>query len=328
MPYPIEKKLVVAVTSRAVFDMSEANAIFDEKGIEPFKQYQLSRLDDPLAPGVAFPFIRRLLRLNEVYKDQRPVEVVVLSRSDPASGRRFYRSCQHHRLDITRGAFLSGKSPYPYIRSFNASLFLSANQEDVIGAVRAKLPAGLVLPSKAVDDRTDHELRVVFDFDGVLTDHESESVYQKYKDLDRFMEYEMKKALAPHNAGPLKDLFTKIGFFQKLEAKRAREEPGYAPAVRVAILTARNAPANERVITTLESWGMSATETFFMGGIEKKRVLEVLKPHIYFDDQLTHLQPSAESIPSVFIPFGGAAEATNGGALEKVVDPSAALPAS
>jgi 5'-nucleotidase len=305
MAYPIEKKLVVAVTSRAVFDMSEANAVFDEKGIEPFKHYQLSRLDEPLAPGVAFPFIRRLLRLNGVYKEQRPIEVVVLSRSDPASGRRFYRSCKHHGLDITRGAFLSGKSPYPYIRSFNASLFLSANEDDVIGAVKANLPAGLVLPSKAVDDHTDHELRVVFDFDGVLADHEAESVYQQYKDLDLFMEYEMRKASAPHNPGPLKDLFTKIGFFQKLEAKRAAEEPGYLPAVRVAILTARNAPANERVITTLESWGMSATETFFMGGIQKRRVLEEYKPHIYFDDQLGHLKPSSESIPSVFIPFAG-----------------------
>jgi len=208
-------------------------------------------------------------------------------------------------LDITRGAFLSGKSPYPYIQSFNASLFLSANEEDVVGALKCKLPAGLVLPSKAVDDHTDHELRVVFDFDGVLTDREAEAVYQESKDLDLFMKYELEKVAAPHNPGPLKDLFTKIGFFQKLEAKRAREEAGYLPAVRVAILTARNAPANERVITTLESWGMSATETFFMGGIEKRRVLEVLRPHIFFDDQLAHLKPSAESIPSVFIPFHG-----------------------
>ena len=308
MPYPIEKKLVVAVTSRAVFDMSEANQVFDEKGIEPFKAYQLSKLDQPLEPGVAYPFIRRLLRLNEVYKDQRPVEVVVLSRSDPASGQRFYRSCKYYGLDITRGAFLSGKSPYPYIQSFNASLFLSANEDDVIGALKCNLPAGLVLPSKAVDDHTDHELRVVFDFDGVLTDREAEAVYQASNDLDLFMRYELEKATAPHNPGPLKDLFTKIGFFQKLEAKRARESPGYVPAVRVAILTARNAPANERVITTLESWGMSATETFFMGGIEKRRVLEVLRPHIFFDDQLSHLKPSAENVPCVFIPFGGTPE--------------------
>lgn len=303
MAYPIEKKLVVAVTSRAVFDMQKANQIFDEQGTEPYREYQLAHLDNPLAPGVAFPFIRRLLRLNELYPDQQPVEVVVLSRSDPASGRRFYRSCKHHGLNITRGAFLSGKSPYPYIRSFNASLFMSANEADVLNALEAGLPAGLVLPSKAIDDGADHELRIAFDFDGVLADDESEAVYRKSRDLDMFAAYEVNKADKPHNPGPLKDLFTKIGFFQKLEIKRAKDQPGYVPAVRIAIVTARNAPANERVVTTLDSWGMSATETFFMGGIEKKRVLDALQPHIFFDDQLTHLQPSAETIPSVFIPI-------------------------
>ncbi len=304
MPYPIEKKLVVAVTSRAVFDMREANQVFDDEGTERYREYQLARISEPLAPGVAFPFIRRLLRLNDLYADQHPVEVVVLSRSDPASGRRFYRSCKHHGLDITRGAFLSGKSPFPYIGSFNASIFLSANESDVVGAVRTGLPAGLVLPSNAVDDSADHELRIAFDFDGVLTDDESEAVYGDSKDLDEFAKYELDQAAKPHNAGPLKDLFTKIGFFQKLETKRAREQPGYIPAVRIAIVTARSAPANERVITTLEAWGMSATETFFMGGIEKKRVLDVLKPHIFFDDQLVHLEPAAATIPSVYVPFG------------------------
>jgi len=304
MAYPIEKKLVVAVTSRAVFDMREANQVFDEEGTEKYREHQLARLDDPLAPGVAFPFIRRLLRLNDLYPDQEPVEVVVLSRSDPASGRRFFRSCKHHGLAISRGAFLSGKSPYPYINSFNSSIFLSANEADVLGAIRAGLPAGLVLPNNEVVDGADHELRIAFDFDGVLADDEAEAVYRQSRDLDLFAQYEMDNASEPHNPGPLKDLFTKIGFFQKLEAKRAREQPGYVPAVRIAIVTARNAPANERVVTTLDAWGMSATETFFMGGIEKKRVLDALQPHIFFDDQLAHLEPAAATIPSVFVPFG------------------------
>jgi 5'-nucleotidase len=245
-----------------------------------------------------------LLRLNELYPEQQPVEVVVLSRSDPASGRRFFRSCKEHGLNITRGSFLSGRSPHPYINSFNASILLSANERDVIDAIRAGLPAGLVLPSKAEDDGADHELRIAFDFDGVLADDEAETVYRQSNDLDLFAQHEVQKAELPHNPGPLKDLFTRIGFFQKLETKRATEQSGYVPAVRIAIVTARNAPANERVITTLESWGMSATEIFFMGGIEKKRVLDVFSPHIFFDDQLTHLTPAAETIPSVFVPFG------------------------
>jgi len=302
--YPIEKKLVVAVSSRAIFDLEEANAIFDSKGTEAYRRYQLARLDEPLAKGVAFPFVSRLLRLNELYPRQVPIEVVVLSRSSADIGQRFFRSCKHYGLDISRGAFLSGQSPYPYIEAFNASVFLSAHRSDVVNAVRAGLPAGLIMPTAAVDDETDHELRIAFDFDGVLADDKSEQVYQEKKSLDLFHQHETANVDEPHEPGPLKDLFTKIGFFQKLEMQRQAADPAYKPALRVAIVTARNAPSNERLVTTLNSWGMDAAELFLMGGIEKKRVLQVLRPHIFFDDQLTHLEPAAQAVPSVLIPFG------------------------
>jgi 5'-nucleotidase len=304
MAYPIEKKLVVAVSSRSVFDLEDANSIFDVKGTEAYRQYQMERLDEPLAKGVAFPFIRRLLRLNDLYPKQLPIEVVVLSRSSADAGQRFFRSCKHYGLDISRGAFLSGQSPYPYIGAFNASVFLSAHREDVLGAVRAGFPAGLVFPSTAVEDDADHELRIAFDFDGVLADDKSEKIYQMAKNLDHFHQHESEHVAEPHDAGPLKDLFTKIGFFQKLEAQRESDESGYKPAVRIAIVTARNAPSNERLVTTLSAWGMNAAEIFLMGGIEKRRVLEVLKPHIFFDDQLTHVEPASQAVPSVLIPFG------------------------
>lgn len=303
MPYPIERKLVVAVSSRALFDLEEANNVFVSGGVDEYRTYQTRNLEKVLSPGVAFPFVRRLLRLNALYPEEEPVEVVVLSRNSPDTGQRFFRSCQAHGLNITRGAFLSGESPYPFLVAFNASVLLSAHLPDVVDATRAGLPAGLVLPSKAVDDPADHELRIAFDFDGVLANDESERVYAGQQ-LDAFFDYELQKAKTPHVPGPLKDLFTKIGFFQKLEARRARAEAGYKPAVRVSIVTARNAPANERLVTTLHEWGMNATEVFLMGGIEKRRLLEVLKPHIYFDDQLAHLEPAAEQIPSVLIPFG------------------------
>lgn len=303
MPYPIEKKLVVAVSSRAVFDLEEANQVYDSKGIEAYGKYQRERLEVPLGKGVAFPFIRRLLRLNELYPDQEPVEVVVLSRNSPDTGQRFFRSCKQYGLNISRGAFLSGKSPHSYVGAFNASLFLSAHMPDVLSATKAGLPAGLVLPTSAIDDDSDHELRIAFDFDGVLTDDAAEKVYHG-SSLDLFHKHEVEKSQTPHDAGPLKDLFTKIGFFQKLEAKRADSEQGYQPALRVVIVTARNAPANERVVTTLNEWGFAATELFLMGGIEKKRVLDVLKPHIFFDDQLVHLEPAAKTVPSVLVPFG------------------------
>ncbi|AYQ26912.1 MULTISPECIES: 5'-nucleotidase [unclassified Polaromonas] len=304
MPYPIEKKLVIAVSSRAVFDMDEANSVFEEQGVEAYRRFQLLHLNTPFNRGVAFPFIRRLLRLNELYPEQHPVEVVVLSRNSPDTGQRFFRSCQHYGLSITRGAFLSGESPHLYIGAFNASLFLSANRGDVVDAILRGFPAGLVMPTKSEDDETDHELRIAFDFDGVLANDEAERIYAKENKLEHFHSHEVTHATTPHDPGPLKDLFTKIGFFQKLEAKRSLEEASYVPALRVAIVTARNAPANERMVTTLREWGFEAAELFLMGGIEKKRVLDVLKPHIFFDDQITHLEGTAMTTPSVLIPFG------------------------
>lgn len=304
MPYPIEKKLVVAVSSSAIFAMAEANCVYDTEGVEAYKKYQLERLDIPFERGVAFPFVRRLLRLNELYPDQQPVEVVVLSRNSSDTGQRFFRTCKHYGLSISRGAFLSGQSPHHYIGAFNASLFLSSHRGDVVDATVRGFPAGLVLPTNQEDNETDHELRIAFDFDGVLANDESERVYAKEERLRDFHDYEVEHVKRPHDPGPLKDLFTKIGFFQKLEARRTLDEPSYVPALRVAIVTARNAPANERMVTTLKEWGFDAAELFLMGGIEKKRVLDVLKPHIFFDDQLSHLEPVAGTTPSVLIPFG------------------------
>ena len=310
MPYAIDKKLVIAVSSSAVFDMVDADNIFRTEGEDAYRKFQLKHIDTPFAAGVAFQFIKRLLHLNVLYADEEPVEVVVLSRNDPDSGRRFFRSCQHHKLNITRGVFLSGKSPYSYIPAFNAALFLSATNTDVVDAINAGLPAGLVLPTKAQDDENDKELRIAFDFDGVLCDDEAETVYREH-DLEHFQESELKKAATPHNPGPLKDLITKIAFFQRIEAKKAKDNPGYKPALRIAIITARNAPANERLVTTLNAWKITAAETFFMGGIEKKRILDILKPHIFFDDQLVHLTAAATDVPSVHIPFGIANRQSN-----------------
>lgn len=323
MPFPIEDKLVVGVASSAVFDMREANEVFLQNGEEGYRKYQQEHLDDPFAKGVAFPFIRRLLNLNRLYPKQKPVEVVVLSKNDPETGRRFFRSCQCYDLDITRGAFVTGRSPHPYIQAFNASLFLSANEEDVKRAVAENLPAGLVLPTDVADDEGETELRVAFDFDGVMADDEAEQVYQTSKSLDLFHQKETQKLAQPHNPGPLKELVTKIAGFQKLEARKAKSTPGYKQALRIAIITARNAPSNERFVTTLTEWGISADETFFLGGIEKSRILEVLKPHIYFDDQLVHLTPASKVVPSVHIPFG----VTNSKPLKSVVqDASPSLP--
>lgn len=199
---------------------------------------------------------------------------------------------------------MAGRSPYEYLPAFNASLFLTANQTDVQQSIDANYPAGLVLPSTVYDDELDIELRVAFDFDGVIADDEAESVYKRNNDLGEFQAHELVHREIPHQPGLLANLFMKLAFLQKLEEKRVKEEPGYKKLLRTAIVTARNAPSHERVVTTLKSWGVSPDESFFLGGMDKARILSILKPHMYFDDQLSHLQSSAANIPMVHIPFG------------------------
>lgn len=303
MAYPIERKLVVAVSSSALFDLSESHAVFVEKGPKAYKEFQEANLDKVLAKGVAFPFVRRFLNINKRFAKQSPVEVVLLSRNSATTGKRVFRSIAHYGLDITRAAFMEGKSPYEYIPAFNASLFLSANEEDVKKAISSKYPAGTVLPSKVNDDESEEELRIAFDFDGVIADDESEAVY-KGSALPEFHTYEVANAHIPHKPGPLADLFQKLSFMQKLEDKEQEKDGNYKRIIRTAIVTARNAPAHERVITTLELWGVSANETFFLGGMKKDRILTRLRPHMFFDDQRSHLESEAGDIPMVHIPFG------------------------
>ena len=305
MAFQIEQKLVIGVASSALFDLSESHQVYLEEGPDAYRGYQERHLDVILGKGVAFPFIRRFLNINKCLPRQSPVEVVLFSRNSPETGLRVMRSIAHYGLDISRAAFMNGKSPYAYLPAFNASLFLSANEEDVKSAIAVDYPAGLVLPSRIADDEDDLELRVAFDFDGVLADDESETVFKRNNDLDEFHAHERLHVARPHQPGPLADLFRKLAMMQRLEDRAHRRDPGYRKIVRIAIITARNAPSHERVVTTLKSWGVSADETFFLGGMEKARVLSVFRPHIFFDDQLTHLKAApGGTIPMVHVPFG------------------------
>lgn len=304
MTYPIHNKLVIAVASSALFDLSESQAVFEQQGLEAYRHYQQKHAHRLLPKGVAFPFIRRFLSINTVFPEQLPVEVVLLSKNDPATGQRVFNSIREYGLAISRAGFLSGKTPFAYMPVFNVSLFLSANDTDVSAAVQAGFPAGTVLSSHAVDDVNDHELRIAFDFDGVLADDEAEAVYQRSESVSEFHQHESNKKDLPHGSGPLGDLFRKLSLLQALELEKTKANPSYQRILRIAIVTARSAPSHDRVVTTLLNWGVMPDETFFLGGIDKRRVLEIMKPHIFFDDQLRHLTSVAGDIPSVHIPFG------------------------
>lgn len=301
MAYQIENKFVVAVASSALFDLSESDRVFQEKGEDAYRQYQREHEHETLATGVAFPLIKRLLRINT--PEDQPVEVVLLSRNDPDTGLRVFKSIEHYGLPISRAVFVAGSSPFPYMEAFNASLFLSGNPKDVKEAVEHGFPAGCIYPTDFIDDDDDRELRLAFDFDGVIADDSAETVFQEAGALESFHENERQKAAEPLPAGPLHRFLTEISKLQQREIEINRNNPGYRP-IRIAIVTARNAPAHERVITTLRKSNIRIDEAFFLGGIDKSRVLKIYKPHIFFDDQVGHIEGVARIVPSVHIPFG------------------------
>ncbi|WP_426115920.1 5'-nucleotidase [Massilia sp. PWRC2] len=304
MAFDISQKLVIGVASSALFDLAGSHQVYLEQGAEQYRNYQEQHLDVLLEKGVAFPFIRRLLNINRHFPRQSPVEVVLFSRNSPETGLRVMRSIAHYGLDISRAAFMTGAAPYPYLAAFNTALFLSANEDDVRHAIAAGHAAGLVLPSKTDDDDSDAELRVAFDFDGVIADDESETVF-KQGGLDQFHAHETLHIGRPHQPGPLAILFQRLALMQRMEERMQRKDPHYRKLLRIAIITARSAPSHERVVTTLKSWGVSANETFFLGGMDKARVLSVFKPHLFFDDQLSHLRSTpGGTIPMVHVPFG------------------------
>lgn len=320
MPYELEDRLVIGVASSAVFDLRESDAVFKSDGEEKYRKFQEANLGNPLPKGIAYPFIKRLLSVNDLSSDPDDplVEVVLLSKNDPDTGMRVMKTIEYYGLPMTRAIFMQGQSPYEYIPALNIALFLSGDKEDVDAAIKANHPAGRMLDSKFDDDESDHTLRIAFDFDGVLAGDESEAVMQT-GGLTKFHDHEVKNVMQPHNPGPLKEFMVRLAKIQSVEEEHKKCNPAYKNRIRVSIVTARNAPSHERALNTLKSWGVMANDAFFLGGIEKGKVLAVLKPHIFFDDQSGHLKSASAVVPSVHIPFG----ITNQAAVERtsVVEP-------
>ena len=305
MASELDNRLVIGVASSAVFDLRESDAVFKSQGEEEYRKFQEQNLKCPLPKGIAYPFINRLLSLNDLSANPSDplVEVVLLSRNDPDTGLRVMKTIEYYGLPMTRAIFMQGKSPYEYIPALNIALFLSGNKSDVEAAIMAGHPAGQVLDSQFNDDEDDKTLRIAFDFDGVLADDESETVMQS-DGLTKFHAHEVKNVMEPHHPGPLKEFMVRMSKIQSVEEEHKKLNPDYQNRIRVSIVTARNAPSHERAMNTLKSWGVMANDAFFLGGIEKGRVLGILKPHIFFDDQSGHLKAASAVAPSVHIPFG------------------------
>ena len=295
MPVSLEGQLVVAISSRALFDFEEENRIFEQGDDQAYMRLQLERLDQPARPGVAFSLVQKLLAFNQ--PGRQLVEVVMLSRNDPVSGMRIFRSAQAGGIPMQRGVFTQGRDPFCYLRPLGAHLFLSANESDVRQALAMGFPAARVL-TESVQASNSHptEVRIAFDGDAVLFSDEAEQVYQR-DGLAAFREHESERARQPLPAGPFKPVLEAL--------QRLQHEPGMR--IRTALVTARSAPAHEHAIRTLMDWRIEVDEAMFLGGLAKGEFLREFEPDFFFDDQAGHVESAAAHVPAGQVAAGVAA---------------------
>ena len=294
MPATLEGQLVVAISSRALFDFEEENRLFEQGDDRAYMNLQLERLEEPAKPGVAFSLVRKLLAFNDA--DAQRVEVVILSRNDPVSGMRVFRSAQHYGLAIQRGNFTRGEAPWRYLKPLHANLFLSTHLSDVRAALAAGVPAAQVYPHSA-HASADHpnEVRIAFDGDAVLFSDEAEQVYQS-GGLTAFQKHEMDKVAQPLPDGPFKPLLVALHRLQQARIPHIR--------IRTALVTARSAPAHERAILTLMNWNIDVDQAMFLGGLDKGEFLREFEPDFFFDDQTGHIESAARHVPAGHVASG------------------------
>ena len=294
MGVTLDGQLVVAISSRALFDFEEENRFFEQSDDRAYMKLQLERLEQPAKPGVAFSLVKKLLAFNQ--GDAPQVEVVILSRNDPVSGMRVFRSAQHYGLPIQRGSFTRGQPPWRYLKPLNANLFLSAHLSDVRAALDAGVPAAQVYPHSAhASVAHPNEVRIAFDGDAVLFSDEAEQVFAA-QGLSAFQAHERDKATLPLSAGPFKPLLAALHRLQRAGTPSMR--------IRTALVTARSAPAHERAIRTLMDWDIEVDEAMFLGGLPKGEFLREFEPDFFFDDQTGHIESAAQHVPAGHVVSG------------------------
>jgi 5'-nucleotidase len=288
MPETLEDKLVIGLSSRALFDLDEANAVFEQHGLTAFREYQREHEREILEPGTAFPLVKGLLAVNE-RAGEPLVDVIILSRNDADSAMRVLRSIEAHGLSITRGVFRGGRDPWPLLPALSCDVFLSAEPSQVVKAREHGVAAALIMPGARLIPEDMSEVRIAFDGDAVLFDPASQQVYDE-QGLDAFHEHEAAHQDEPMSPGPFRPFLEGLA--------RVQAHFGATSPVRTALVTARAAPAHYRVVNTLRSWGINIDETYFLGGVDKTKVLKAFGAHIFFDDQLVHAERASAQVPA------------------------------
>lgn len=291
-----KNKMVVAISSRALFDLQESHQVFTEQGVDAYCKYQIEHENEILEPGAAFPLVQKLLKLNELGDQRERVEVILLSRNSADTGLRVFNSIQEHDLSISRAAFTSGNSPFRYVEPFGADVFLSSDPNDVASTLEAGFAAATMLPSNTASNVAQDKLCIAFDGDAVVFSDEAEKVF-KQKGLIEFSKHETKAAKMPLPGGPFRNVLAAI---HKIQSEFSADES----PVRTAIVTARAAPAHERVIRTLRAWDIRIDEAVFLGGLPKGEFLQTFGADIFFDDQQGHCDSARQHVPTGHVPHG------------------------
>lgn len=298
MAYSLSDKLVIGISSRALFDLEQENALFENEGMDAYARHQRTNEDEPLKPGSAFPLVQALLHLNTLIPDQTLVEVVVISRNSPDTGLRAFNAIEKHQLDISRAAFTGGsESMASYLHAFEVDLFLSKSAKDVQDAIDAGLAAAQLYDLPSSFSAPSNQIRIAFDGDAVLFSAESEQYFKKYG-LKKFIVRERKLRHNAMGPGPFAKLLLALSALQQ-------RFPSELRPIRIAIVTARSSPAHARVIHTLREWNVSVDEAFFMGGVPKDKVLQAFGAHMFFDDQEAHVKAASSVVPAGQVPYAG-----------------------
>jgi 5'-nucleotidase len=291
----LDNKLVIAISSRALFNLDDSHQVYEKQGLQAYSEYQIAHEDEPLEPGEAFPLVHKLLRLNELLGSDSQVEVVLLSRNSADTGLRVFNSIEHYKLTISRAAFCGGENPWRYINAFGCQLFLSTEAGDVRSALECGVAAATLISGKAAASDNE-QLRFAFDGDAVLFSDEAERIY-KMEGLDAFAASERAAAHRPLSGGPFKPFLAALHRLQ--QAFPASEAP-----IRTALVTARSAPAHERVIRTLRAWNIRIDESIFLGGLNKTEFLRAYQADVFFDDQQSHCDSASPHIATGHVPHG------------------------
>jgi 5'-nucleotidase len=305
MSIDLSEILVIGVSTRALFNLEIENKVFDEQGIEVFREFQLQHEDELLEPGTAFYQQQTNKQLNKIANKQI-VEVVVMSRNSPETGMRVLNSIEKYELPITRVALTGGEPLAPYIDAYDVDLFLSKDTKDVQAVIDSKKSAAALLYSPPTTfTPKDARVKIAFDADAVLFSEESEIRF-KTEGMDSFHQYEKEHENDPLNEGPFAKLLIKLSKIQEHLPMRIEYSP-----LRLAIVTARNAPSHKRVIKTLRKWNVYVDEVYFLGGLSKDKILEAFGAHIFFDDQDTHLHLASKVVPAGKVPYNSESPLNN-----------------